>query len=268
MRYQRNAMLAGIAALALLAGGSFASAQENQNGQPATGQPQANHEMRMNKQPAADKMSQGAEKQKMGQSTQKTSQNAQVKKMGQTTQEPKSALAATKSKQQASTKNKAISSRRTAEIRQHSHHAMARTTRAHATATAQERTRMAHQHSAMRERRGLEGLQGNAQGMNAQGMNAQGNAHGMGMNVQLSARQRDQIRSTVINAPGAPRVENVQFNVAPGTVIPRGSIHVVPVPRTLVRIEPRWRGFLYFVWMDDVVIVSPRDMRIVAVVPA
>jgi hypothetical protein len=42
----------------------------------------------------------------------------------------------------------------------------------------------------------------------------------------------------------------------------------VPVPRTLVRIEPRWRGFPYFVWMDDVSIVNPHDTRIVAVVPA
>jgi hypothetical protein len=45
-------------------------------------------------------------------------------------------------------------------------------------------------------------------------------------------------------------------------------IHVVPVPETLVRIEPEWRGFLYFVYEDEVVIVSPDDMKIVAVVPA
>ena len=37
---------------------------------------------------------------------------------------------------------------------------------------------------------------------------------------------------------------------------------------TLVRIEPEWRGFLYFVYEDEVVIVSPDDMKIVAVVPA
>lgn len=265
MRYQRNTVLAGIAALALLTGGGFASAQENQSGQSATGQPQANHEMQMNKQPAANKMTKGAQQQKMGQS-------ALTQKSGPT---------AAKSKQQTaqtSTGNKATAfNKRTAQIKQRSHHAMARTSKTHATATAQERSRMSRQNTATRERKGLEGLQGNAQGNNnmqgnAPGMNAQGNAQGMqatqGMNAQLSEQQRGQIRSTVINAPGAPRAENVQFNVAPGTVIPRGSIHVVPVPRTLVRIEPSWRGFLYFVWMDDVVIVNPHDMRIVAVVPA
>lgn len=268
MRYQRNTVLAGIAALALLAGGSFASAQDNQNGQSQTGQPQANHQMQMNKQPAvSNKMSQSAQEQKTGQS-------AQQKKIGQTAQERMNGPA-TKSKQQAAqTRTRTKSAARAAQLKQRNHHAMARTTRNHRTATAQERSRMTRQNTAARERKGFEGLQGNAQGMqgsNAQGM--QGNPQGMqgnasGMNMRLSDQQRDQIRSTVINAPGAPRAQNVQFNVAPGTVIPRGSIHVVPVPRTLVRIEPRWRGFRYFVWMDDVVIVDPHTMRIVAVVPA
>jgi hypothetical protein len=35
-----------------------------------------------------------------------------------------------------------------------------------------------------------------------------------------------------------------------------------------VQIDPAWRGFLYFVYEDEVVIVNPRDMRIVAVLPA
>jgi uncharacterized protein Smg (DUF494 family) len=63
-------------------------------------------------------------------------------------------------------------------------------------------------------------------------------------------------------------VSNVDFDVTVGTVIPRGRIHVVPVPETLVRIEPEWRGFLYFVYEDEVVVVNPRDMKIVAVIPA
>ncbi|MDR3422884.1 MAG: DUF1236 domain-containing protein [Xanthobacteraceae bacterium] len=84
----------------------------------------------------------------------------------------------------------------------------------------------------------------------------------------LTEQQRTQIRDAVINTRGAPRVGSVNFDVAVGTVIPRGTIQIVPVPETLVQIEPRWRGFLYFVYEDEVVIVNPRDMRIVAVVPA
>jgi hypothetical protein len=34
-----------------------------------------------------------------------------------------------------------------------------------------------------------------------------------------------------------------------------------------VDIEPGWRGFLYFIYEDDLVIVDPSDMRIVAVLP-
>ena len=86
--------------------------------------------------------------------------------------------------------------------------------------------------------------------------------------ARLTEEQRRRIRSTVINAAGAPRVASVDFDVTVGTVIPRGRIHIVPVPETLVQIEPEWRGFLYFVYADQVVIVNPRDMRIVAVVPA
>ena len=106
--------------------------------------------------------------------------------------------------------------------------------------------------NAERGRTSTEGLQGNASGMN----------------VRLSEQQRNEIRTTVINGRNAPRVSHVDFDVTVGTVIPRGRIHVVPVPETLVRIEPQWRGFLYFIYEDEVVIVSPNDMKIVAVVPA
>ena len=133
---------------------------------------------------------------------------------------------------------------------------------------------------------GLQGLQGNAQNQmqrqgnapnqaqqstpqnNARGTAANGGAQVQGSNVRLSEQQRTQIRNTVINGRNAPRVGHVDFDVRVGTVIPRGNIHVVPVPETLVRIEPRWRGFLYFVYEDEVVIVNPRTMHIVAVVPA
>jgi hypothetical protein len=86
-----------------------------------------------------------------------------------------------------------------------------------------------------------------------------------GADVHLNDHQRTTIRTTVIEAHGAPRVGHVNFDVNVGTVVPRSDIHVVAVPETLVRIEPQWRGFLYFVYEDEVVIVNPRDMRIVAV---
>jgi hypothetical protein len=84
--------------------------------------------------------------------------------------------------------------------------------------------------------------------------------------VKFSERQRTTIKRTIIDAHSAPRADHVDFNVRVGTVVPRDSIHVISVPETLVRIEPQWRGFLYFVYEDEVVIVNPNDMHIVAVV--
>ena len=91
----------------------------------------------------------------------------------------------------------------------------------------------------------------------------QGNA--AGTKVQLSEQQRSDLRRTVINGGGAPKVGHVDFDVTIGTVVPRDRIQVVPVPDTLVQIEPTWRGFLYFVYEDDIVVVDPHTMQIVAV---
>lgn len=152
------------------------------------------------------------------------------------------------------------------------------------------------QQSTVQRERTLHGLQGNASGqmpgqvqgqVPGQGTSRRGPQTGQangttngttgrqahtgrasGTNVQLSSQQRTQIRQTVIEARNAPRVGHVDFDVSVGTVVPRGRIHVVPVPETLVRIEPSWRGYLYFVYSDEVVIVNPRDMRIIAVLPA
>jgi hypothetical protein len=100
------------------------------------------------------------------------------------------------------------------------------------------------------------------------GRQAQRTGGESGANVQLSSQQRTQIRQAVIEAHNAPRVGHVDFDVRVGTVIPRGRIQAIPVPETLVRIEPRWRGYLYFVYSDEVVVVNPRGMTIVAVLPA
>ena len=86
-------------------------------------------------------------------------------------------------------------------------------------------------------------------------------------NVQLSAEQRAQIRKAIIEARNAWRVSSVDFDLAVGSVVPRGPVQVVPVPDLLVQIKPEWRGLLYFVYDSEIVIVDPGDMRIVAIVP-
>jgi hypothetical protein len=62
-------------------------------------------------------------------------------------------------------------------------------------------------------------------------------------------------------------VSNVNFDVRVGTVVPR-NVNVVVVPDVIVRIHPQWRGYKYFVYQDEIVILEPDSLRIVAVIPA
>ncbi len=97
---------------------------------------------------------------------------------------------------------------------------------------------------------------------------AQGNGQGSGdrrmstSNVSLTTEQRTTVRNTVINT--GPKVTSVNFNISVGTVVPR-TVRVVRVPQTLVTINPEWRDYMYFVYADEVIIVEPRTLKIVAV---
>jgi hypothetical protein len=82
--------------------------------------------------------------------------------------------------------------------------------------------------------------------------------------VTFTTEQRTKIRETVLVGGNAPRVSNINFSINVGTAVPR-TIRVVAVPEVIVEIHPAWRGFLYFVYEDEIVIVDPNTYRIVAV---
>jgi hypothetical protein len=83
-------------------------------------------------------------------------------------------------------------------------------------------------------------------------------------NVSLTTEQKTTIREKVLTS-SAPRVSgHVNFNIKVGVVVPR-RVHVAPLPSTIVEIEPRWRGYMYFVSGDEIIVVEPRTLRIVAV---
>lgn len=303
-RYQ-NSLFAGVAALALIAGTGWASAQttggmssgatqgsqehgaqaEGGAGQHAKGQSGAN--LHAQGQSGTNRSAENANSGMQGKNGSGTEAQSKQSKHGSTAQNEmqrnnRQAERHNQNKNSSTAQNEKERNNRQAERNNHERNnkgSMAR---------SQEQREHGHQSTAQRERT-LHGLQGNASGQ-MQGQNnsrqgeqtgqANGTRNGMsnreargttresGTNVQLSSEQRTQIRQTVIDARNAPRVGHVDFDVRVGTVIPRGRIHIVPVPETLVRIEPRWRGFLYFVYSDEVVIVNPHNMRIVAVVPA
>jgi len=83
-------------------------------------------------------------------------------------------------------------------------------------------------------------------------------------NVSLTTEQKTTIRTKVLTS-SAPRVTNVNFDIKVGVVVPR-TIRIAPVPVTLVEIEPEWRGFMYFVRGEEIIIVDPHTLEIVAVV--
>jgi hypothetical protein len=83
--------------------------------------------------------------------------------------------------------------------------------------------------------------------------------------ASLNTEQRTRIRETVLRGGNVNRVSNVNFKISVGTVVPR-SVHLVAVPSTIVEVHPAWRGFLYFVVEDEIVIVEPGTLRIVAVI--
>jgi Protein of unknown function (DUF1236) len=93
-------------------------------------------------------------------------------------------------------------------------------------------------------------------GQAAQGEGSQGSK-------TLTTEQRTTIRNTVV-AKG-PRATNVNFSVSVGTTVPT-SVRVVAVPSTLIEIYPEWRGHMYFVVNDEIIIVDSNH-RIIAVLP-
>jgi hypothetical protein len=68
----------------------------------------------------------------------------------------------------------------------------------------------------------------------------------------------------VLGGGNVPRATNVNFSVKVGTTVPT-SVRVVAVPQVLVDIYPEYRGHMYFVVGDEIIIVD-RNHRIIAVI--
>jgi hypothetical protein len=94
-----------------------------------------------------------------------------------------------------------------------------------------------------------------------QGQAQQGQA---GSSVNLTSEQRTRVRQRVLTGGNVPRVNNVNFALSVGTTVPT-SVRVVAVPPPLIEIYPEWRGHMYFVVGDQIIIVD-RNHRIIAVI--
>jgi Protein of unknown function (DUF1236) len=87
------------------------------------------------------------------------------------------------------------------------------------------------------------------------------------VSVNITPEKRTQIHQVFTKERSAPRVDRVDFDLAVGTAVPR-SVRFVSVPSTIIAIEPSWRGYDYFMVGDQIVIVDPRSMEIVAIIDA
>jgi Protein of unknown function (DUF1236) len=285
---KQHTLLAGVAALALFAASGIASAQQTQQDQKgASGAAQSSmHSQRSDQGGKKQTADQGMKNQCARQAKQSSGQNAQNEgKMqsrqgnaGKMSNAGKGEKSLNRSAQQqkqngqksfnrtAQEQNKgARVTNRTAQGQQKQLNAQSKTTQSKngQFATEQNNRRQRGASTAQRNEQ-FKGLQGSTRAP-MQGANEQ--RIGGGANVSLNEQQRTKIRETVINSRNAPRVSNVDFSVNVGTVVPRGHIHLVRVPETLVRIQPRWRHYMYFVFNNEIVIVDPRSMRIVDVMP-
>lgn len=84
-----------------------------------------------------------------------------------------------------------------------------------------------------------------------------------GARAQLSTEQRTKITTVIKNQHIEPQT-NVNFSISVGTRVPR-EVHFHPLPTDIVTIYPDWRGYEFFMVRDEIVVVNPRTLEIVAV---
>jgi Protein of unknown function (DUF1236) len=82
------------------------------------------------------------------------------------------------------------------------------------------------------------------------------------LSTEHHARFRDTIRSERI----AP-LNDVRFSVTIGESVPR-TVHLNRLPAPVLEYAPQYRGYEYILVGDDILIVDPRTLRIVAVIAA
>jgi len=288
----------GVAAIALVAGTGFATAQGNKDHAQGTAASQTGsakmdqgskmdradksaadksaQEMKPNSDSGAPKQAASEEEQGKAGARKGKSHNAQAPSKAKNAEAPskaKNAEAPAKAKNaqnEATPKENKEQGRMSAEERNRGKAAAEDQGRNKTGTTAEEQSRGKNGATAQEQSRGKTGTtaeenKGSERGKSNVSVNEKVSA---GANVKLSSEQRSKIQKIVINEHNAPRVAHVDFNISVGTVVPRGKVHVVPVPSSIVEIEPEWRGLMYFLVGDQIVIVEPNTLKIVAVIAA
>jgi hypothetical protein len=88
-----------------------------------------------------------------------------------------------------------------------------------------------------------------------------------GASVQLSQDQRTKIKDVIVRDRNVARVNSANFSVSVGARVPR-DVHVSVLPPEVVTIVPEYRGFEYVLVGDQLLIIDPDTLEIVAILPA
>ena len=88
---------------------------------------------------------------------------------------------------------------------------------------------------------------------------------GVGVRPELSQEQRSTIRQRL---SGGPRVSDLGgASISVGTRLPR-EVEIRPLPAAVIEIVPQYRGYHYVLVGEQIVIVDPDTLEIVAVLAA
>jgi len=109
--------------------------------------------------------------------------------------------------------------------------------------------------------------QGQQPGAQGQGQTGGQTGTSTSTSVQLNTQQRTQISQVVLQQRNVPRVSNANFSISVGAVVPR-TVQFVDVPEEVIRIHPAFRRHKIFLVREEIVIVEPETLKIVAVIPA
>jgi hypothetical protein len=82
----------------------------------------------------------------------------------------------------------------------------------------------------------------------------------------LSTEHHAQFRETIRSERVAP-LNGVRFSITIGEAVPR-TVHLNRLPPGVLEYAPQYRGYEYILVGDDILIVDPRTLRIVAVIAA
>jgi hypothetical protein len=84
--------------------------------------------------------------------------------------------------------------------------------------------------------------------------------------ANLSAEQRTKI-GVAVKQQNVPRATNVNFSISIGARVPR-TLHLYALPASVVEFYPAWRGYEFVLVGNEILVIDPRTLQIVAVLEA